>query len=103
VRRLVTGSCDNSVRIWYNQSNKWEEEKKEENPHTGVHLIILGHLIVCLSSFLFPVRLGPRRCLGTQHGDALQLYRELLGRSNSVYLEASGEVGHLGPNANEEV
>ena len=37
VRRLVTGSCDNTVRIWaYNsQLNKWQEEVTSSSPHTG--------------------------------------------------------------------
>lgn len=35
VRRIVTGSCDNSVRIWaYNmQLNKWQEESRQTSPH----------------------------------------------------------------------
>lgn len=35
VRRLVTGSCDNTVRIWSHnvQSNKWQEESKQASPH----------------------------------------------------------------------
>ena len=41
VRRLVTGSCDNSVRVWaYNvQLNKWQEESKQASPHKGLNLI----------------------------------------------------------------
>lgn len=40
--RLVTGSCDNTVRIWRYDGNwearsgKWVEEKKERQPHHGM-------------------------------------------------------------------
>ena len=54
VRRLVTGSCDNSVRVWaYNvQLNKWQEESKQASPHKGLNLIrpfaIIRHIICYL-------------------------------------------------------
>lgn len=37
IKRLVTGSCDNTVRIWrqLQQDGPWEEEHKYHNPHTG--------------------------------------------------------------------
>ena len=46
VRRIVTGSCDNSVRIWaYNmQLNKWQEESKQTSPHKGFIRILFLHI-----------------------------------------------------------
>lgn len=35
IRRLVTGSCDNSVRIWKQLEGVWIEEEKTGAPHTG--------------------------------------------------------------------
>ena len=44
VRRLVTGSCDNSVRIWaFNvQLNKWQEESKQSSPHKGLYAYVIS-------------------------------------------------------------
>jgi protein transport protein SEC13 len=47
VLRLVTGSCDNTVRIWkydgqWEQSaGKWIEESRPANCHSGEHNIII--------------------------------------------------------------
>ncbi len=35
-KRLVTGSCDNSVRIWQQTESGWIEEEKASSPHTGM-------------------------------------------------------------------
>ncbi|CAM9435842.1 unnamed protein product [Ectocarpus fasciculatus] len=34
VKRLVTGSCDNTVRIWKHLDGAWVEEEKTSSPHS---------------------------------------------------------------------
>lgn len=61
VRRLVTGSCDNTVRVWRSVGSEghWTEESKEAGPaHSGGSVLAIIFVIVCflvgfLSSFLF--------------------------------------------------
>ncbi len=38
IRRLVTGSCDNTVRVWRcagGSEGQWTEEGRHGKPHTG--------------------------------------------------------------------
>lgn len=98
IRRLVTGACDNSTRIWRcnERDGSWKEEVIKGVGHTGncilcinaVVLLVFKSLCFCCShfqeSFFFMIhllrtiichyRLGTRRCVGSQHSSAVQYH-----------------------------
>ena len=77
VRRLVTGSCDNTVRFWQFIANKWQEEVKIASLNHSGKLFLFKKAYFSLKCFKFG-RLGTRRCLGSQHSRPVQHCSQLL-------------------------
>ena len=117
IKRLVTGSCDNMVRIWRQQEQgaSWEEERTTLM-HTGKLIKVdvkkcfrccLFQWIVlrdwCLPFHLLIYRLGPRCRMGSEYGHALQHYCKLFWRSYCGHMEADRQGWPVGAISHEEL
>lgn len=73
VYRLVTGACDNTVRVWRwleSEDSVPVQEATKTEPHTGTSPLLsflrLYVGLTCDAAVLVLCRLGPRRGLGAQ-------------------------------------
>lgn len=86
IYRLVTGSCDNYVRVWKwiegSADNAWSEEAKTVNtPHKGKLDLFDQVTLIMLA-----IRLGSRCCLGSKLCHPFCNICQLLRGSNGLYL-----------------
>lgn len=82
VYRLVTGSCDNVVRIWKKIESSgnsisigWTEEAKScTTPHSGTKNIVIqcNYIFFMCESICLMFRLGKRCCMGSKFRLTLQ-------------------------------